>query len=305
MDPRRAREIWARLVSGKPLDGLGLSSVDGRVDLQGLVAPAPSMLPRQMAGVKELSNIVVIRGACWTGLDFSNAQLDSIRFFNSSIEDCCFDGAHCQDWRMWGATISSTSFRGADLRRSALGGIENGRRNSFRRVDFTGADLRQTVYVSADMFECTFADTKLSNVDLQGTVFVDCVFAGELNEVIFHRQAFRGEGFPPNEMKGVDFRRARLHHVEFRGLDMADVQWPEDDEHVVVNDYKATLDRVLNLLNTRSDVASKTLAAVLSMKRKWAGRGQRQGVLNKRDLVEAAGEEAVAELVRQLSKSLG
>lgn len=120
--------------------------------------------------------------------------------------------------------------------------------------------------------------------------------SGELIDVPFYRQAFRGEAFPPNEMKGLDLRAAKLRHVEFRGLDMVGVQWPEDDEHVVVDDYQATIDRVLKTLNGRPDASSKKLAAILQIRRKWAGQRQKQGVLNKRDLIEAAGEEAFSEL---------
>jgi uncharacterized protein YjbI with pentapeptide repeats len=176
--------------------------------------------------------------------------------------------------------------------------VANGKRNSFKGVDFSNADLRQTVYVSADMADCTFADGKLSNVDFQGTVFVNCRFQGQLNDVLFHRYAFRGEAFPPNEMKGVDFSRAKLRHVEFRGLHMATATWPQDDDHILLNDYLATLDRVLDALKTRTDVESRKLAAVLGSKRKWAGANQKQGVISKLDLIEAGGEGAVLEFLR-------
>jgi uncharacterized protein YjbI with pentapeptide repeats len=299
MDPSLAAEAWGRLITGQSLDGLALSTIDRRIDLRTLVVPGPSVVRQYTttaANVKEL-RAIVIRGAQWRGIDFSNSQLDSLRFFDTIMDDCVFDGARCRGWRVWGSSISNTTFQKTDLRNSALGGVQqNGARNSFRRVDFSEADLRQTAHKSADMIECTFADTKLTKVDFQGTVFTNCIFAGELNEVQFYRHAFRGEAFPPNEMKGVDLRRAKLHHAEFRGLDMRDVQWPEDDEHLVVNEYPATLDRVLIMLKSRSDVGSKRLAAILGMKRKWAGPNQQRGVLSKRDLVEAAGATAAAEV---------
>jgi uncharacterized protein YjbI with pentapeptide repeats len=275
----------------------------GRVDLRGLVAPEPAVLRRYVAAsaeVTELGELIRIRAAHWRGIDFSGARLGSLRFFDSTIEDCCFEGARCQDWRMWGTTIVNTSFRSADLRKAALGGVKDGKRNVFREIDFTKADLRQTVYVSCDMIGCKFSDTKLSKVDFQGTVFVNCTFEGELDEVLFYRQAFRGEAFPANHMKGVDLRRAKLRYVEFRGLDMSEVQWPEDDDHIVVENYTATLDRALDLLKGHTDVASKKLGAVLGMSRKWAGPNQQRGVLSKLELVEAGGSEAVSELLRAI-----
>ena len=302
MDARQTAEVWARLIGGGSLTGLNLPMNGGRMDLRGLVAPGPAMLRRYVAAsaeVTELGELIVIRGAQWRGLDFSGAHLGSLRFFDSTIEDCSFEGVRCQDWRMWGTTIINTSFQSADLRKAALGGVENGRRNSFRQIDLTKADLRQTVFVSCDIIDCRFIDTKLSKVDFQGTVFVNCIFEGELDEVLFYRQAFRGETFPANQMKGVDLRRAKLRHVEFRGLDMSEVQWPEDDDHVVVENYTATLDRALDLLKGHGDVASKKLGVVLGMKRKWAGPSQKRGVLSKRDLVEGRREVVASSRRRQ------
>ena len=99
-------------------------------------------------------------------------------------------------------------------------------------------------------------------------------------------------------MKGADFRRARFRYVEFRNLDMLDVRWPEDEEHVVLDDYPAALDRVLAVLQTRSDVRSGELAAVLECYRKWVGSKQRQGVIELKLWVELVGQEMSRELLR-------
>ena len=64
--------------------------------------------------------------------------------------------------------------------------------------------------MSAEFHECTFSETRLSKVDFQGGTFADCSFDGELDEVLFHRHAFRGEAPPPNEMRNVDFSHAQL-----------------------------------------------------------------------------------------------
>jgi hypothetical protein len=199
---------------------------------------------------------------------------------------------------MWGTTVADTSFRSADLRKSALGGVDGKKRNHFRMCDFTKADMRQTAHVSADMTGCVFSDTNLSKVDFQGTVFEDCRFEGALSEVLFCRQAFRGESFPANEMKGVDLSRAHLRYVEFRGLDMRDVRWPEGDDYVIIDDYVATLDRLLNVLKGGESVSHRKLGAILAMQRKWAGAHQRVGVLSKPDLIDVAGKQTVEELLR-------
>ncbi len=305
MDAALSKEIWKRLSAGGSLDELQLNRTGGRFDLRGLATPEVSMRPEvrmPIAGVKRLSNLVEVRGAKWSLLDFSGCHLRSLRLFGAVIEDCVFDGAHCQDWRIWGTTVTGTSFRAADLRRAALGGVENGRRNCFRRVDFSRADFRQTVHGSADFTDCRFSGTRLSRVDFQGSVFEDCAFEGDLDEVLFYRQSYsanhHGVTLPANEMRNVDFRRARFRDVEFRELDMKEVIWPESSDHILVRDYPATLDRVLNELRSRSDLPARKVAAGLASNRKWAGRNQEVGVVSKLDLIAAGGDGAVDEFLR-------
>jgi hypothetical protein len=147
-----ATAVWERLVGGKSLHGLDLPLWQGRIDMRSFVAPEPKVTGRYAAAnadVTELGGLIAIRGRQWKGIDFSGARLASLRFFDSTLEDCVFDG-------------------------------------------------------SCDMVNCTFAQTKLSKVDFQGTVFANCTFEGQLDEVLFYRHAFRGERFPANEMKGVD-----------------------------------------------------------------------------------------------------
>jgi len=72
VDARLAPAIWERLISGKPLGGLDIPIVDGRLDLRCLEAPAPQV-------VRE-SNTIVVTGVRWQGMDFSNAHLESLRF---------------------------------------------------------------------------------------------------------------------------------------------------------------------------------------------------------------------------------
>jgi uncharacterized protein YjbI with pentapeptide repeats len=289
MDGTAAREIWARLVGGGSLADLRLPMFEGRVDLRGLAAPEPATVRELMVG-NDRGNLLQLRGVRWEHLDLSDGALESLRFHGCQIENCRFDRAKCRDWRMWGTTIANTSFVRADLRQSALGGIatDGTTRNAFRRIDFSKADLRESAHISSDMLECTFAETKLSSVDFNGTVFVRCSFAGELKEVEFKDHAFRGEAFPPNRMDGVDLRQARLRFVSFRRLDMTNVAWPEDADHIVISDYMTTLDRLLGSLEGRTDLPARGVGALLGFKRKWAGPHQQIGVLNRRDLLEAA-----------------
>lgn len=296
MNADQNEEVWKRLIKGKVLDGLGLGVKDGRLDLSGLLAPEPAIaktVRTPLAEVSVLDGITVLNQITWESLDFSGAELNGLRFQNCNITDCVFNQCDCRDWRLWGTTVLNTTFSSADLRKSALGGVQEERMNTFQKVDFTRADLRQTAYVSARFVGCLFKNTRLNKVNFQGSVFTDCVFEGELREVCFNQRAFGASALPLNEMLRVDFTRACLRSVEFRGLDLSDVCFPTDTDHILLNDYPQSLDRLLQGLRVRTEMASKKLAAYLTVYRKWAGPGQRQGVLNKNDLLEIGGEDGL------------
>jgi uncharacterized protein YjbI with pentapeptide repeats len=293
--------IWRCLTTGTGLESLRLPVHEGRIDLRGLSAPQPAVVCEQQyagATVQELGGVTTIRGARWHRLDMSNSVLSSLRFLDCSIEDCRLDGAACDDWRLWATRVSHVTFRGANLRNAALGGIHEGRRNAFLDVDFTKADLRGSAHGSADFERCTFHTTNLKKVDFQGSVFRDCVFVGKLDEVMFYDYMFRGEAFPRNEMQGVDFSRAIFRNVEFRHLDMADVRWPVNDDHVVVDGYVPALDRVLALVAGRTDLPARRLAGTVGMMRKWAGPKQQVGVVTQSWIREVAGGELADEALR-------
>ncbi len=305
MDHAQSSRVWELLLKGDPLANLP-STPEGRIDVRGLIAPATSVgdaISDDHSDFRDQKGNVVIRKVHWRGIDFSRARLDSLRIFDSTLENCVFDDSRCKDWRLWGTVVTGCSFRSADLRTSALGGVDDGRRNAFRSVDFSRADLRGTAYKAADFVDCIFQDTNLTKVDFATTRFERCTFAGELREVLFYRTAYQGEQFPPNEMLAVDFRRARLRYVEFRGLDLEKVSFPEDADHLVFTEFRSTLDRVIASLKGHSEIGFKKLVAYLGVYRKWAGPNQKRGVLNKQDLVEIGGEEAVAEVMRVCGQS--
>jgi uncharacterized protein YjbI with pentapeptide repeats len=293
-------EAWKRLIRGKPLHGLNLPIKNGRVDLRSLHLPEPyeaQKVRTTVADVVTLGGITTIRGGEWKSIDFSSSQLPSLRLFDCKITDCVFDRCYCRDWRVWGTAFIDTTFKATDLRSAVLGGVIEGRRNSFRNVDFSSADLRQTVYEAAEFIRCIFSNSKLDKVDFETSTFVDCSFEGELREVIFNSRGFGGEAYPANQMTRVDFRHARLRWSEFHGLDLDNVYFPEDDEHIVVQNFPEVIDRALKFFGARSDVGSKQIAAVLQNDKRWLGRHQKVGILNKADLREMAGEEGIRDML--------
>ena len=145
-----------------------------------------------------------------------------------------------------------------------------------------------------------FNNTRLDKVNFEGSPFVDCTFIGELSEVCFQDKTFGMGEWPPNKLERIDFSRARSRSVEFRGLDLDDVRLPNDDEHIILNDYPRTLDELLAALQYENFAGSRGLRAYLGCYRKWVGPAQKIGVLNKRDLLEIAGKEGLHRVLETL-----
>ncbi len=112
-----------------------------------------------------------------------------------------------------------------------------------------------------------------------------------MREVSFYRCGFMGEDFPPNAMVNVDFSRAKLRDVEFRGLTLDRVRFPNDDEHIVIENYPQVLDKLIEALKHQGDRTARILVAGFEVSREWAP-PNRRGVLNVQDFAQA-GEGAV------------
>ena len=290
-------EMWARLSQGKPLEGLTVPRIYGRVDLRNLMVREPSVRATtrtEMADVDWLDGVTQLKSVHWKSIDFSGSHLPHLLFFNCTIDDCVFDKCFCQEWGLWGTVVTNTTFRAADLRNSAIGAVEDDKRNCYRSVDFSGADLRGTAYKATEFTGCQFRSARLDKVDFETSTFSACVFAGELREVQFYRTGYKGEAFPPNDMRNVDFTQATLRDVEFRGIDLDTARLPSDADHIVLDHFGEAMDRVLDALQRHPASWAKGLAAYLDVYRRWAGR---IGVLNRNDIEEIAGKEGVKTLL--------
>jgi hypothetical protein len=199
-----AKEIWNRLRKGRSLDGLGLPMKEGRLDPSEFSAPQPrtEWYSDSRFSFGLLRGMLDLRRITWRNLDFRGADLCHLRFDRCLVDDCIFDECDCRDWRLWGSRISRCSFRGADLRESALGNTTRGW-NIWEDVDFSGADLRDTTYTAGEFARCQFGDAKLTKVDFGGMSFRDCVFEGPLDEVLFDAEPpGPPRPFPPQRNAG-------------------------------------------------------------------------------------------------------
>ncbi len=249
--------------------------------------------------VSTFSGNTEIRNKKISGVDFTGAQLRHLRLFEVTLVDCCFDDADLRDLRMWATDIQNCTFRKADLRGSGLGGLLDGGRNSFRDVDFSGADMRQTAWTSASLERCLFRDTSLVGVNFQGSTFSHCVFQGEVRDVIFNRHMYKREDLPANTMDHIDFTKARLRCVAFRKLKLEHVSFPQDSEHLVLTDYHRVLERAISRLRECDDPVARKLVFVLSNRFKWTVEDQAQGIINLEDIREL-GESAPERLLAAL-----
>ena len=298
-------EVWDRLVRGKALDGLGLGSKDGRLDLNGLTLPEPHVkrtFDFNGIPIAEMESVHSVKGAKWKGLDFTGSKLKHIRFFESELSDCVFDRCQLEDLRVWTTKFNDCGFRRAKLKGSALGAVQNGKRNIYSGIDFSEADLRDTAYQAAAFERCVFRNTKLEHIDFESSTFADCVFEGELRDVLFNRRGFKGESFPPNEMLNVDFSQAKLYDVGFRGLTLEQVKLPDDSDHILIRNVTATLNRLIGTLNQQDDPTAKKLVAFLNIDKEWRPAGQVQTVINIEDLAETVGDEGLDRLRELLGK---
>jgi uncharacterized protein YjbI with pentapeptide repeats len=303
-DQQLVQKILERLLSGKPLTDLGLGEHEGRVDLRGLPALGPQALNAfESAGwiVKELGGLLKVEDARLENLDLSGARLDGVRFIRSTIKNCRFDQAHCQDWRLWAVDVTDSSFVGADLRNAVLGAWYDGRGNVYRNIDFSGANLRSIVCPAGTFIDCDFGTAQIVKVDFQSSSFIRCRYAGLLREVIYYDRGFNTGKPDPNPMEDVDFSEAELRMVEFRRLNLDRVKFPRSVDHLVVRNYRCVIERAVRRLHNEAEWAG--LRVVMEHRLKWAGPRQHVGVFNLRDLAEYGGE-AEAEFARGLLRQL-
>lgn len=307
-------EAWRRLVNYEPLKGLPLAKKGKRIDLTGSQLSKPPILERwqtPLANVERFEPNATFYNTTLENLDFAGSNLPAIHFSECEIRNCCFDQCNLQGLRLRASAIRESSFRGADLRGTPLGvaavtGLWAKKRNSFFNVDFSGADLRETIYVAAAFKNYDFSHAKLEKIGFGTSTFENCSFRGELREVQFWRsdlstRGYPEDAFPPNEMLNVDFSNAKLRDVEFRNLTLAEVKLPNDEDHVVLNDYPDVLDILLQMLSRQNDQTARVLIAYLGVARRWAVPRAR-GVLNRRDIAEIE-PEALQRLLQLLHRS--
>ncbi|SEC59012.1 Uncharacterized protein YjbI, contains pentapeptide repeats [Rhizobiales bacterium GAS188] len=298
-------EAWIKLIHGHPLAGGEPRTPEGRLDMRRLHLDDPrtvKTIRTDIAQINVLAGITEIRGAIWQSIDFSSSRLPGLQFFDCRIRDCLFDRCKLTRLRVWATEFSNDSFRYADLRDCSLGSSWQGRPSIYRDVDFTNADMRRSGNHPAEYINCMFKNTKLSGCHDIRSSFINCSFEGELRDVTFQAHDWENKAAPPKVMKGVDFSRAKFWHTDFRGFDLDDVRFPEDDDHVIVDNIRDCVKRLHDYFNPRPDVGSQRVTAGLEHQLRWMGAGRKTGVFRKSLILEMAGEEGLRALLRIIGK---
>lgn len=295
----RAEEVLARLVAGRPLDGLGLGDVGGRVDLRALPAPIPCRLARfEVDGwfVERLGNLVKLEGVTLQGLDLSDAFLNNLLIRDSVIEDCVLDRARCHELGVARSQIRNTSFRAANLRESGLGSWHEGKGNIFEHVDFTKADLRDADPMTASFDDCDFSLARLDRVQFKRCLITGCRFSGHLKEVVFDGRVFDPAENEPNYYERIDMSGAIFQLVEFRGFNIDAVHLPNDPKLRILRNYPCILRKGIEILRDREDRPGRRVRAFLKNDARGIDKGFPLGLYNRADFEFLGGEEMGEEM---------
>jgi uncharacterized protein YjbI with pentapeptide repeats len=280
------------------------------VDLRGISLPDPSVRGNVVAArvtFQAVDGVLEVRGARWASLDLAHARLPSLRFFDSSLEGCRFEGAACRDWRLWNSSVTNCVFEGADLRDAAIGTWHEGCSNTWRGVSFDSADLRGALLFGCMLSQCTFRGARLSAAQFLQATIQDSVFSGALTDVLFDGRDLPGKP-SAGPLRNVDFSGASFADVEFRGCRFENVRLPETSGVWVIPQYPKVARRALALVEDVPTIEGRMFAGELRNALKLPGADDSIGVFNRADYVVAGGE-ALAELaesvVRQARADVG
>lgn len=277
--PALANEVLARLLAGRPLSELPLETVDGRVDLRGLVVPKPQASSPKTYTVKlpdgveftqtwvTLDGLIEFKGVELKDLDLRAANLPHLRFFHTRIDNCRFDKAGCQDWRLWASDIVDSSFDGADLTDLSVGAHYDGKPNRLERLNLRQASLsgtRTRYWGVAEVTDCDFSFATIDDVNFFQASLVRCTFAGALRKVIFDGRVLKPEEkSSPNPMEDIDMTGVTVFEgVSFRGVHFDRIRLPENPDIVVVKSGE-WLNRALSTIEDRDDLPARIVSGWL------------------------------------------
>jgi len=170
-----------------------------------------------------------------------------------------------------GCTFERCDFSGQSLDRRYQPLFSSRKQSIFRDCTFDSADLTGVRPGQARFERCTFDDAKIDAWESFTAEFVDCHFAGRLNNVRFYGRPWGSgaERIDPmrttNAFTGNDFRKADLVGVIFaHGIDIKKQLWPKSKDYVILDRIHQRIAKVrLGVLEWRDHEARQEALEML------------------------------------------
>jgi uncharacterized protein YjbI with pentapeptide repeats len=242
--------------------GLG-QTPEGYVDVRKLELPRSEptgWIPAPTGGLEIGRDSAVFRRLSLHKIDLSGSRITYSLWLNCQLEDVNLDYADARMIAISRGRLHKVSFRRTDLSGSAWGLTGRGG-PLISDCIFLDSNLNKSAYSHPLFRNCQF-ETILERVMFNGASFENCVFAGTLKDVWFDRT--HGDPNPflarrVNTMKNVDFSRARMVSVSFKGIDLTSARLPVNG-HAIVHRPRLAFERVLHRVNAEWVGADRTEA---------------------------------------------
>jgi len=231
-----AKKVLRRLRWGRSLDGLGLPTVDGRLDLRGFALPEAELTPVEAAGMQvqvATGKFPELRKIRLHGADLTGASLRHLGLTDATLTDCVLRDADLTHFRTWRCTFTDCDLSGAVLTDAVLSSRHRGTGTTWRNCTFNEVTLDGVVAEGGDFEGCVFERVRMANMVFNGCSFTDCRITGVLDNVTF-TGANQPPGTRPVTMANLDLRDCRLTNVGFAGLRLSGVLLPPRDSLAVV-----------------------------------------------------------------------
>jgi hypothetical protein len=193
------------------------------------------------------------------GEDLSGLRLDYLTSTNSTFVGC--------------------AFRNLTVRDASLG--IGGQPSRFESCVFDGSKLKMGTAGQATFVGCSFRDVRISDWECRVVEMVDCTFSGTLRNCSFSARPPEDYrtllGLERNEIRGNDFRDAKLQNVYFAGgVDLVAQRLPGGADYFYLPDAPAALDAVRHELAGWPEPARETAGRFLHTFERQVASGQRQ-----------------------------
>ncbi|MFI5889956.1 pentapeptide repeat-containing protein [Actinoplanes sp. NPDC051513] len=243
---RTAAKVLRRLRWGRSLEGLGLPTVGGRLDLRGFALPEPDFTPVRAAGMTvEVASgkLPEFRKLRLRGVDLTGSRLRHLRLTDARLEDCLLREADLTDLRAWRCWFDNCDLAGADITDAVLSARHRGAGTTWRNCSFESPALDGISAEGAEFQGCAFERVAMTSVVFDGCGFTDCRVTGSLVNVTFSGSN-PPRGAKPATMTNFDLRDCRLTDVDFMGLRLAGVLLPPQESVVVLPHAGKLLDAI-------------------------------------------------------------